>query len=105
MPDGKPATMLITLGYDPQRQRFIGTWIGSMMTHLWIYDGRLDAAQKVLTLESEGPDFSGDGSKMAKYRDVIEWKSDDHRVLTSQALGDDGTWGPPFMTWHYRRQR
>ena len=43
MPDGNPATMLMTLGYDPKKQRFVGTWIGSMMTHLWIYDGELNA--------------------------------------------------------------
>ena len=34
MPGGGLATMLMTLGYDPQRRRFTGTWIGSMMTHL-----------------------------------------------------------------------
>ena len=33
--------------------------------------------------------MSGAG-KMAQYRDVIEFKSDDHRVMTSHALGDDG---------------
>ena len=57
-PGAAPETMLMTLGYDPQTQRFVGTWIGSMMTHLWVYDGALDAASKVLTLESEGPDMS-----------------------------------------------
>jgi Protein of unknown function (DUF1579) len=41
---------------------------------------------------------------MAKYKDVIEFKSDDHRVLTSHMLADDGTW-QPFMTAHYRRKK
>ncbi|MGH8728980.1 MAG: DUF1579 domain-containing protein, partial [Burkholderiales bacterium] len=57
MPGGGAATMLITLGYDPQRKRYVGTWIGSMMTYLWVYDGGLDAAGKVLTLNAEGPDM------------------------------------------------
>jgi hypothetical protein len=105
MPDGKPATMLITLGYDPQRERFVGTWIGSMMTHLWVYDGRLDAAQQVLTLEAEGPDFGADPGKLRRYRDIIAWIGDDHRTLTSCSLGDDGKWSEPFMTSHYRRTR
>jgi hypothetical protein len=35
MPGGGAATMFLTLGYDPQRERYVGTWIGSMMTHLW----------------------------------------------------------------------
>jgi hypothetical protein len=102
MPGGGAATMLMTLGYDPQRKRYVGTWIGSMMTHLWVYDGWLDAAGKVLTLESEGPSFAGDGT-MAKYRDIIEFISDDHRTLSSHVLGDDGNWRG-FMTAHYRRK-
>ena len=102
MPGGEMATMLMTLGYDARTKRYVGTWVGSMMTHMWVYDGWLDATGKVLTLESEGPDFAVEG-KMAKYRDVIEWKSDDHRVLTSHALGDDGEWHQ-FMTANYRRK-
>ena len=103
MPGCGPATMMMTLGYDPQKKRYVGTWIGSMMTHLWVYDGSLDAAEKVLTLDAEGPSMAGDG-KMAQYRDVIELKSDDHRVLTSHVRGDDGTW-QAFMTAHYRRRK
>jgi hypothetical protein len=102
MPGGGPATMIMTLGYDPQTKRFVGTWIGSMMTHLWIYDGALDAAERVLALESDGPSMAGDGS-MARYCDAIEFRSDDHRILTSSVRGDGGTWRP-FMTAHYRRK-
>jgi len=102
-PDGSTHTTQMTLGYDPVRKRFVGTWIGSMMSHLWIYDGALDAGGTILTLESEGPNFTDTG-KMAKYRDVIEIKSEDHRVLTSQTLRDDGTWHQ-FMEAHYRRVR
>jgi hypothetical protein len=103
MPDGGMATTLMTLGYDPQKKRYVGTWIGSMMTHLWVYDGALDAAEKVLTLDTEGPDFAAEG-KMAQYKDVIEFKSDDHRVLASHMLGDDGQWHG-FMTANYRRKK
>jgi hypothetical protein len=101
---GGPATMMLTLGYDPQKKKFVGTWVGSMMTHLWVYSGTLDAGERVLTLEAEGPSMAAPESKMAKYRDVIEFKSDDHRVLTSHMLGDDGKWSH-FMTAHYRRKK
>jgi hypothetical protein len=103
MPGGGPATTCMTLGYDPQKARFVGTWIGSMMHHMWVYDGALDAAEKVLTLESEGPDFSVPG-RLRNYRDVIEFKNADHRVLTSHALGDDGDWHQ-FMRADYRRKK
>jgi hypothetical protein len=102
MPGGGPATTIMTLGYDPQKRRYVGTWVGSMMTHLWAYEGELDAAAKALTLTAEGPSMTAEG-KTAKYRDVIEFKSDDHRVLTSHLLGDDGQWHQ-FMTASYRRQ-
>ncbi len=103
MPVGSPATVIMTLGYDPQQKRFVGTFIGSMITHLWIYNGTLDASGKVLTLDTEGPDFSG-GPKMAKYQDIIEWVNDDHRTLSSRLQGEDGKW-QHFMTAHYRRKK
>jgi Protein of unknown function (DUF1579) len=103
MPDGNPAIMIMTLGYNPQTRRYTGTWIGSMMTHLWIYDGELDAAKRVLTLAADGPSMT-DPSAMMKYKDVIEFKSDDHRILTSHMLADDGKWRQ-FMTAHYRRAK
>ncbi len=101
MPGGGTATMVMTLGYDPARRRYVGTFIGSMMTHMWVYDGGLDAAGTVLTLDTEGPSFGGPGT-MAKYQDAIELRGDDHRVLTAQVLTPDGIWHQ-FMTSHYRR--
>jgi hypothetical protein len=103
MPGGGIGTTLMTLGYDPARKQFVGTFVGSMMTQLWVYDGALDPGGTVLTLDTEGPSFAGDG-KLVKFQDVIEFKSDDHRVLSSQALGDDGKWHR-FMTASYRRSR
>ncbi len=101
-PDGGNCDSIMTLGFDPQTNRFVGTFIASMMTHLWPYNGSLDATGKVLTLDSEGPSFTGDGT-MAKYQDIIEFLSDNHRTLSSQVLGPDGQW-VPFMKAHYRRK-
>jgi hypothetical protein len=53
MPGGAPAMTIMTLGYDPQKKRFVGAWIGSMMANLWVYDGWLEGY--TLTLESDGP--------------------------------------------------
>lgn len=103
MPGGGRAKMLITLGYDPNRRAFVGSWLGSMMTHLWVYEGQLDEAKRVLTLNAQGPSFT-DPTKLAKYQDIIEIISDDHRTLTSRTLGDDGKW-TQFMTAHYRRRK
>jgi hypothetical protein len=103
MPGGGEMTSIMTLGYDPHRKRYVGTWIASMMTHMWVYDGEVDAAGKVLTLNTEGPSMSEEG-KMAKYREVIEFKNDNHRVFTSQVQAEDGSWNE-MMTANYRRKK
>lgn len=106
MPGAGMSTSLTTIGYDPQQSQFVGTFVGSMMTNLWNYKGSLNPDETVLTLEADGPAMPDDGKmvegKMATYQDVIEMKSDDHRVMTSRVLRDDGEW-QEFMTSHYRR--
>ncbi len=102
-PDGGACDSIITLGYDPQTKRFVGSFIASAMTHLWPYNGSLDPSGKILTLDSNGPSFTGDGT-MAKYEDIVEFVAHDHRTLTSRFQRADGSW-QHFMTAHYRRIR
>lgn len=100
-PEDQTFRSVITLGFDPAKQRFVGTFVSSCMTHLWPYDGQLDAARKVLTLDSEGPSFAGDGT-MAKYQDIVEVIDKDHHLLRSQFQNPDGSW-TQFMTAKYIR--
>lgn len=102
MPDGGSDQSIMTLGYDPAKKRFVGTFVASMMACLWVYDGELDASQKTLTLDTEGPNYHGEGT--SKYQDIIEMVSPDHRILRSQFQGPDGNW-VPFMTANYHRKR
>ncbi len=102
MPGGGNARTQMTLGYDPAQNAFIGTWVGSMMTHMWNYRGTLDASQKVLTLEAEGPSFEGDGTT-TRYTDVITLVSANERTLTSSGLQSDGSWNT-FMRARYLRK-
>ena len=102
LPGGGEARMQMTLGYDPETNGFLGTWVGSMMTHMWVYRGTLDDDQKVLTRETEGPSFTGDG-KTARYRDVITLVSANERTLTSFGLQPDGSWSQ-MMQATYRRK-
>ena len=106
MPGGATGTAIITLGYDPRRKRFAGTWVGSMMAHMWVYDGELDPSGRVLSLYCDGPAFDDKGNfsdtATARYRDAIEWTGDGRRTLTGSVLGEGGVW-KTFMTSHYRR--
>lgn len=106
MPDGGEAVTMLTVGYDPQKKQFVGTWLGSMMTYLWHYAGSLNGSATALTLESTGPSGPdtdpADPPKMSRFRDVIEL-SGDKRIFTSSMEGEDGTWNP-IMTVHYQRR-
>ena len=86
-PDGSKVKSIITLGYDPQKQRFVGSFTASCMTYLWPYEGTLTG--NLLTLDTEGPSFSGDG-RMVKYQDIVEIVDDDHWTLRSRMPGEDG---------------
>jgi hypothetical protein len=100
MPGGGTATMIITLGYDPAKKKYVGTWIGSMMTKLWVYEGRVEG--NTLTLDTEGPNCMAEG-KTARYQDIIEFKGSDARTLTSRVQGEDGAW-TQIMQAEYRRR-
>ena len=103
MPGGGTGKTMLTLGFDTPSNRFVGTWVGSMMTYLWVYEGTLDAAEKVLTLACEGPAFDGEGTT-ANYKDVHTLISADERTLTGNVLGKDGKW-TEMMICTYRRAR
>jgi hypothetical protein len=103
MPDGGEASMIMTLGYNPQKKRYVGTLIGSMMTHLWQYEGEIDGSGNMLTLYSEGPHMVVEGIT-TRYKDIIEFEGEDLRVLTSLVQDEDGIW-QKFMTAYYRRRK
>ena len=98
-PDGTPYTAVLTVGFDPKRGRIVGSWVGSMMTHLWVYDGWLNADE--LTLEAEGDSFAEPGT-VTKHRDITELVSDDERRFRSEMLDPKGQW-QQIMSAVYRR--
>ena len=92
---------ILTLGYDADKQRFVGSWIGSPMPKLVIYEGTLSEDQSTLTLDCECPSFE-DPTQTAQYQDIIIIKSDTQREFHSQIRQPDGSWNR-FMSSHYTR--
>jgi hypothetical protein len=72
----------LTVGYEIQKKKYVGTWIDSMSDYLWRYEGSVDESGKVLTLEAMGP-CPLQGGKITRFRDVVEIKDKDHHTFTS----------------------
>lgn len=100
---GMPFTSVFTLGYDPQKKKYVGTWVDSMTSYLWKYEGTVDTAGKVLTLDTEGPCPTAPG-KVSKFKDVLELKNKDHRTFSSSMQGEDGKW-TTMVTVDFHRKK
>lgn len=98
---GTPMTGLQTIGYDPAEKKYVGTWVDSVMNHMWRYEGFVEEGGKKLVLEASGPNLMA-GGKETKFRDAFEFKSADEMIVTSSMLGEDGKW-ITFMTGTARR--
>ena len=102
MSAGDPATMIMTLGFDPRAGHYVGSWIGSMMDKFWVYKGWVEPDGTTLTLEAEGPSFE-DPSATAIYHDVITFIDDDHRTFSGSVRQPDGSF-KTFMTSEFERR-
>src|SRR6516225_1549260 len=90
VPGAGVSTNILTIGYDPRANTYVGTFISSCMSHLWVYEkGTLEG--NVLTLHAKGPRFDKPGQS-TNFKDVMEFKSDDHRILTGYFQTEDGQW-------------
>lgn len=94
--------MMFTLGYDPEKNAFLGSFVTALMTHFWVYEGGTLRGPDTLVLFAVGPNM-GPGGGMANYRDEIEFVGPDERLLRSFVEGPPGTW-TQFMQARYRRR-
>ena len=97
---GGNATTIFTAGFDPDKGKYVGTWVGSMMNYMWIYEGERQGDR--LILNCEGPNFEKPG-QMQAYQDIHTFDGPNDRSLLSQTLQEDGTW-KVFMTAKYKRK-
>jgi len=101
MPGAGATTTVMTLGYNALKGKYLGTWIGSMMDHMWVYEGEVSPDGKVLTLYTRGPDFQTEGVEQ-DYREDMAFIDDNTRTFTSSAKQADGSW-KQFMEARYVR--
>jgi hypothetical protein len=100
---GMPFESVLTLGFDPRKNKYVGTWVDSMSGYLWLYEGEVDAAGTTLSLDTRGPGPDNpDG--LTSFKEVTVFKSPDHRVFTSTMQAADGSW-KTCVTVHSRRKK
>ncbi len=98
---GTPFTGLLTLGYDLNKGKYVGSWIDSMTSYMWTYEGEVKG--NTIMLNSDGPNPENPSERI-KFQDSIEIKDKDHKVFTSKMLGDNGEWHT-MMTITYTRKQ
>ncbi|MGA0572032.1 DUF1579 domain-containing protein [Variovorax sp. VNK109] len=101
--DGGTGYMVMTIGYSADKGAYVGNWVGSMMTHQFVYEGQINGCGDALPLMTEGPSFAADG-KTVRYCDTITFVNDDERWLTSSVRQEDGSW-KQFMKMVYKRRK
>lgn len=90
-----------TIGFDPQKRKYVGTWVDSVMNHLWKYEGSFDEASQTLTLEAEGPNMISPG-ETGLFRDVYIFMSPDQ--IDTQAQMQQGDEWITFATGTAKRK-
>ena len=98
---GAKVTAFQTIGYDPAKKKYFGTWVDSMFGHMWHYEGTVSEDKTTLTLEADGPNFMT-GKGTTKFRDVYRFETADHIVASAFVMGEDGKW-VEFVSGHSRR--
>ena len=95
-------TTEFTILFDPATKVFSARFTASTMPTPWTYEGTLDEAGKILTLNSKGPSPHNPKEQL-NYRTFIEVKDGDHKTVHS-SVEMDGKW-ITFETYRYRRAR
>jgi hypothetical protein len=67
---GAPFKGVMTLGFNPADEKYVGTWVDSMQNRMWQYTGTVDQAGKKLTLDTEGP-CPMQAGKILKFQETL----------------------------------
>ena len=97
----RPFRTVQILGFDPHKERFIGSWVDTMTSFMWHYEGTLNEARNLLTLHTEGPCPMRSGG-LSKFRETLEIRDRDHKVYTSSIQGEDGQWNTCLVATAHR---
>lgn len=76
---GQPFEGRAAMGYDPVKEKYIGTWFDTMNPHMSFMEGTYDKESKSMTLMTRGIGMDG---KPSRGKNVMVTKDDGSRVFT-----------------------
>jgi hypothetical protein len=89
------------MGYDPQKKKYIGSWIDSAGPYPTAMEGTYDSAKKTLTIVGIGKDPTGTEMKMKL---VTVYKEKDTRTMSMFIESPSGEW-MRMMEVDYQRKK
>jgi hypothetical protein len=99
--NGQPFTGHEVQGFDALKDKFVGTWVDSMMDHIMSFEGAYDEKTQTLAMFTDSFDLDG---KPIKERHDTKFVDADNWVFTMNQLSIDGAY-KPTMTITYKRKK
>ena len=87
--------------WDVAKKKYVGVWTDSMSQGLGLSEGNWDAATRTMTGYMEGPDTSG---QVTRIKSVGEYKKDGTRVMTMYSPPSAGKEVPTMRITYTRRK-
>ncbi len=81
---GMPFKGMGTMGYDPVKKKYVGTWVDTMNPHMQTMEGEYDVETHTLTMYSTGIDVMTGEEKTSKL--VSRYLDNDNKVFEMHAL-------------------
>ena len=98
---GMPFVGRCTLGYDPRKERFVGSWVDCMSSTMFVMEGGFRADGKTLEMHSEGPHMAT--GEIVPMRMVTTYRDDGTRAF-DMFVGNPGGQGE-MQCFHYEYTR
>ena len=92
------------LGYDPQKKKYVGTWIDTMSPYLQTMEGDYDKATHTSTMLSKGVDIQT--GKPSTSKNITRYEGEDAKTFEMHMPleGQEGKWWK-MMEIKYKRRK
>jgi len=90
-------------GYDPKKEKYVGTWVDNMTPIISPMEGTYDAEKKSMTMTSKG--YNPETGKTFEMKNVSRYIDKDTRIFEMYMPGEDGKKMWKSMEMKYTRRK